>query len=293
MICFKSQNPREIYVFFSRTGFGWCISLLLLTFSHFRVFHTIMSADGLSLESEWQKVFSSLQDSSQYSGWSQQYCHLDSLHSSKSSSPFTTPLVTATSAPIVIGITVTFMFHRFFSSLARSRYWSRVSLSFNFPLWSTRRARSTIVRFSLFLLLLLLFLTITRSGRLAKDRWSVCISKSHRILCVSFFKTDYYYYYYYCCYYSLQVFHISLSWWSFTGFWATASFQGPFRYSSRSQECSLNGLDSSSDYNFFQSSFKSFGDRSKCTNYNWYHCHPHVSHFFFLVLKQFPSICLS
>ena len=38
--------------------------------------------DGFSLESEWQQVSSSLQDSSQDSGRSQQCCHLDSLYPS-------------------------------------------------------------------------------------------------------------------------------------------------------------------------------------------------------------------
>ena len=39
-------------------------------------------ADGFSLEFGWQRVSSSLQDSSQYSGRSQQCCHLDSLYPS-------------------------------------------------------------------------------------------------------------------------------------------------------------------------------------------------------------------
>ena len=52
---------------------------------------------------------------------------------SKSTSPF----VTVLNAPITIGITVTFMFHIFFSSLARSRYLSIVLLSFSFTLWSS------------------------------------------------------------------------------------------------------------------------------------------------------------
>ena len=43
---------------------------------------------------------------------------------SKSSSPFTNPLVTVLSAPITTGNTVTFMLHRFFCSLARSRYYN-------------------------------------------------------------------------------------------------------------------------------------------------------------------------
>ena len=48
------------------------------------------------------------------------------------------------SAPITIGITVTFMFDSFFSSLARSRYLSLFSLSFSFTLWSAGMAKSTI-----------------------------------------------------------------------------------------------------------------------------------------------------
>ena len=43
-------------------------------------FFTSVLADGFSLEFEWQQVFSSLQDSSQDSGLSQQCCHLDSLY---------------------------------------------------------------------------------------------------------------------------------------------------------------------------------------------------------------------
>ena len=42
---------------------------------------------------------------------------------SKSSRPFNDPLVTVPKAPITIGIIVTFMFHSFFNSLARSSYY--------------------------------------------------------------------------------------------------------------------------------------------------------------------------
>ena len=59
---------------------------------------------------------------------------------SKSSSPCTKPLMTVPSAPITIGITVTFMFHSFFSPLARSRY---LSLFFAFFQWSAGMAKST------------------------------------------------------------------------------------------------------------------------------------------------------
>ena len=65
---------------------------------------------------------------------------------SKSSSPFSNPLVTVPNAPITIGIIVTCMFHSFFHSLARSRYLSFSSHSFSFILWSAGTAKSTILQ---------------------------------------------------------------------------------------------------------------------------------------------------
>ena len=47
---------------------------------------------------------------------------------SKSSNPFNNPLVTVNSTTITIGITVTYTFYNFVSSLARSRYLSLFSL---------------------------------------------------------------------------------------------------------------------------------------------------------------------
>ena len=87
----------------------------------------------------------------------------------KSSTPFTNRLVTVPSALITISITITFMFHSFFSTLARSRY-----LSLFLSLRSARTTKSTIW--------LVFLLTISRSGHLAKIRWFICISKSQRIL---------------------------------------------------------------------------------------------------------------
>ena len=105
---------------------------------------------------------------------------------SKSSSPFNSPLVAILNASITIGIIVTFMFHSFFlNSLARSMYLSLVSLSLSFILWSAGTVKSTILQDIFFLLLLI---TI-RSGLLGEIRWSVCMSKSHRSLCVSFSRT--------------------------------------------------------------------------------------------------------
>ena len=86
---------------------------------------------------------------------------------SKSSSPFINPLGIVPSAPITIGITVTFMFHSCFNSLARFRNLSLFSLSFYFTLCSTGTTKSTILQF-LFLLLI-----ISRCSSLAEIRWSI------------------------------------------------------------------------------------------------------------------------
>ena len=104
---------------------------------------------------------------------------------SEPSSPFINPLVTVPSAPITIGIIVTFMLHIFFSSLVRTRYLSLFSVSFGFTLWSARMGKSTIRYVVFFLFFLFLFLL-----SLGLVRWSVYISKSQRNLCVSFSRMD-------------------------------------------------------------------------------------------------------
>ena len=85
--------------------------------------------------------------------------------------------MTVPSTPITTGITVTFMLRSFF--ITRSRYLFLFLLSFSFTLWSAGTAKSTIF-----------LLTITRFGRLAEIRWSVCISKSQRSYWVPFSRTD-------------------------------------------------------------------------------------------------------
>ena len=70
--------------------------------------------------------------------------------SSKSSRPFNNRLVIVPNAPITIGTIVTFMFHSFFNSLARSRYLSFFSLLFRFILWSAGTAKSTILQILFF-----------------------------------------------------------------------------------------------------------------------------------------------
>ena len=148
---------------------------------------------------------------------------------SKSSSPFINPLVTVPKAQILI---LLFTFFQFYSVV---------------------RCNDKVHNFSSSLFLELI---IIRSGLLAEIKWSVCFWKSHRGLCVSFSRTDaglciynlfvwshfnflhnsqwitvltqscqvlYYYYYYYYYYLLIRVFHISVSWWSFTGDWVTAN----------------------------------------------------------------------
>ena len=83
---------------------------------------------------------------------------------SKSSSPFSNPLVTVPNAPITIGVIVTYMFHSFFNSLARSRYLSFFSHSFNFILWSAEIAKSTILQVLFFCWLLLSLVSWPRLG---------------------------------------------------------------------------------------------------------------------------------
>ena len=73
---------------------------------------------------------------------------------------------------------------QFFNSLARSRYLSFFSHSFNSTQWPTRTSKFPILQVLSFLL------NIIRSGHQAKIRRSVCISKSQRNLCVSFSRTN-------------------------------------------------------------------------------------------------------
>ena len=107
---------------------------------------------------------------------------------SKSSRPLNYPLVTVPKAPTTISIILTFIFHCFFNSLARSRYLSLFSHSFSFILWSAGTVKPTILQIFFFFFFSFFFflLNIVRSGLLAEMSWSVCISKSHRSLCVIF-----------------------------------------------------------------------------------------------------------
>ena len=67
---------------------------------------------------------------------------------SNSSSLFNNPLVTVPRAQIIINLIVTFMFYSFFNSIARSKYFSFFSDSFNFTLWDVLPYALSLVFFS-------------------------------------------------------------------------------------------------------------------------------------------------
>ena len=83
---------------------------------------------------------------------------------SKSSSPFSNPLVTVPNAPITISVIVTCMFHTFFNSLARSRYLSYFSHSFSLILWSAGIAKSRILQVLFFLFSFFFFFCLLTLG---------------------------------------------------------------------------------------------------------------------------------
>ena len=77
---FVSQNPREVHASHFPEGIPGCsyiiiISIIVTPWE----FSTSANADGLSQKFKWQQVPSSLPNSYQYSGQSQQRCSLDGL----------------------------------------------------------------------------------------------------------------------------------------------------------------------------------------------------------------------
>ena len=141
-------------------------------------FFTSASADGLSLESEWQQVsrthLNILAVLNNVVVWM-----VSTSLIFKSSSPFNNPLLTVPRAPITIGKIVIFMFHSFFNSLARSKYLSFFSSFFNFTQPGQQSRQFQQVPF-----LFIIIIIIIRSGLRAEIRWYVCKSKYHRSLCV-------------------------------------------------------------------------------------------------------------
>ena len=80
---------------------------------------------------------------------------------------------------------------------------------------------------------------------------------------------NYYYYYHYYYYYCMLalIFYQKLNEGEFSPFTGILSILA-------------DSVHSSSGFPFLQSPFQAFEDRSKNTNYNWYHLHPHIPQFF-------------
>ena len=87
------------------------------------------------------------------------------------------------SAPFTISITVTFMVHSFLFSCKVFVLISLFAFLQFYPVVS-QNGKVYYLAGSLFLL------TITKSAHQAEIRWSICISKSQRILCILFSRMD-------------------------------------------------------------------------------------------------------
>ena len=143
-------------------------------------FFTPMLTDGFPQESEWQPFSFSFQNSYQYSDRSLVWMVSTYTMISEFSSSITNRLGIVPSATAIIGITVTFMFHSFSLSLARSKYLYFCSPFFYFYSvvgWNSKVHYSAGSPF---------LLTITKYGCLTEIRLSICILKSQRSLCISF-----------------------------------------------------------------------------------------------------------
>ena len=88
---------------------------------------------------------------------------------------------TVRSVPFTSGITATFMLYSFFSSLAKSKYLSLFLFLSDFHIVIRQDGKVLYTPVSLSF-----SLSITRFAVLFGISWSVCISKSQRILCIVF-----------------------------------------------------------------------------------------------------------
>ena len=110
---FVSQNPRELLLLLL------LLLLLFASFSHERSLMIFYRRLSDSKSSQVPRTPTSIMvDLNNAVVW----MGLSRFSISNSTSPLTKRLETVPSAPITIGIPVTFLFHNFFSSLAKSKY---------------------------------------------------------------------------------------------------------------------------------------------------------------------------
>ena len=140
--------------------------------------------DSLSPQVSWT-FLSILADYNNAVVWMVSTCLLISM----SFCPFINHFGTVRTTPITTGISVAFMFLDIFSSLpCLGMYISFRMFKFYFVVCRDGKVHNSAG--SLFFFFFFFFFTITKSVRIAEIRWSVCISKSQKSLCASFFRTD-------------------------------------------------------------------------------------------------------
>ena len=151
---------------------GW-----LVDFTHLRVFQMSCLIDSMCHQVSIT-ILRNLASLNNAAVWMVSTCPLIS----KSSIPFTNPVKIVPSVPITVGITVTFIDFLVIYQCVD------IHLSFLFllifPCGLPWRQNQQFGRPSFF------FLTMTKSSQTAEIKWSVCISKFQRSLCVLFSKTD-------------------------------------------------------------------------------------------------------
>ena len=102
--------PENLVRLIFRDGI-WVIIIIIHSLELF----TSALADGFSLESEWQQVSRTLLRILAVLNNAAVWMVSTRPPTSKSSSPFSNPLVTVPNAPMTIGIIVTCIFHSFFN----------------------------------------------------------------------------------------------------------------------------------------------------------------------------------
>ena len=178
-ITFPTQSCLVLCSFLANLLYSLIIIIIIIIIIYSFEFFSSALADGLSLEFEWQQVSSRILLSilavlNNVVVW----MVYTRPPTSNFSSPFSNSLVTVPNAPITIGIIVTGMFHSFCQFPSKVEVLILLFIFFQF--YPVVRQDSKVDNFASSLFLLI----IIRSGLLAEIRWSVCVSKSHRSLCV-------------------------------------------------------------------------------------------------------------
>ena len=138
------------------------------------VFSLVFEWQQVSLEFEWQQVYRTLLSILAIFNNAVVWMVSTRLLTFESSRPFNNPSGTVPKAPITIGTILTFMFHSYFQFSSKVEVLILLFPFFQFYSLVSRDSKVDNFASSLFLVI------IIRSGFLAENRWSMCMSKSHR-----------------------------------------------------------------------------------------------------------------